>query len=179
MEQNLNQEQKQSQENQERQERLVELNIYKDPDTIDAIINNKIRQFHVKGARSQKNDAWTEDLLELRDYVVFEYLRQGLSKERVAEELHARWDITLSTARKYVRQAIERFCENYPEENKEETRKIFMEKLSKILEMAIESQSKDAALRAMDIFAKTQGYYKENKDITLNGGDNPISFDFS
>ena len=77
-----------------------------------------------------------------------------------------------------MKEAITRFCENYPED-KEKQRKVFMEKLNSILEMAIESQSKEAALKAMDIFAKTQGYYKENQNITLNGGENPIQFDFS
>ena len=94
------------------------VNIYSTPEEIDAVIKSRISQFSKKGG-GQKNDLvkWTEEELELRDAVVIDYLNSNcLSREKTAQAIADRWDVSIGTARKYVKEAVVRFCKNAVEE---------------------------------------------------------------
>lgn len=155
------------------------VNIFSTPEQIDAVITSRISQFSRKGG-GQKNDLvkWTDEEIELRDAVIIDYLTADcLSREKTAQQISSRWNITMATARKYVKEAVIHFCDNVVEENEEIRKKMFDEKLQSILQDAIDAKDRQSSLRALDIYAKTTGMYKDKTDVnlTVDGG---ISFDF-
>ena len=155
------------------------VNIYSSQEEIDAVIKSRIAQFSKKGG-GQKNDLvkWTEEELELRDAVVIDYLNSNcLSREKTAQAIADRWDISLCTARKYVKEAVIRFCKNVVEYTEEERKKMFEDKILSILQDAIDSKDRQSSLRAMDLLNKMNGMYKEQNDVNLTV-DGSISFDF-
>lgn len=158
---------------------LTKVNIFSTPEMIDAVIKSKLAQFSTKGG-SQKNSLvkWTEEELELRDAVILDYITSnGLSREKTAQQISDRWDITMATARKYVQQAIVRFCDNVVEESEEVRKKIFEERLHAIYEDAINSKDRQSSLKAIDILNKMNGMYKDKSDVNLTV-DGSITFDF-
>ena len=153
------------------------ITVFDDAQKIDAIINTKLRQFPRKGSKTYaKNVGWTEEELELIYCVIWDYIiKGGLSREQTAQQLYSRWDISLSTARRYVVECIKRFSKNFPEDDLATIRQMFIQRCEGILEMAIADNNKDSALKALDLIGKTTGLYKETKDINVDG---TITFDF-
>lgn len=160
-------------------ETLNKIDIFSSPEHIDAVIKSRIAQFSRKGG-GQKNCLikWTDEELELRDAVIIDYLTVDcLSREKTAQQIASRWDISVKTARKYLADAITRFCTNAVEENEEVRKKLFEEKLLAILQEAVEAKDRQSSLRAMDIFAKVNSMYKDKSDVNLTVDGN-ITFDF-
>lgn len=155
------------------------ISIFDRPEQIDAVIKSKLAQFPVKGGKApSKKVSWTEEELSLMDYVIWSYITEdGLSREATAAQIHDRWGIALSTARKYITESIKRAAARFPAEDIEEKRTRFLERCEAILQKAIEDGQKDTALRALDTYAKAAGLYKETKDINIDG-KTTISFDF-
>ena len=156
------------------------VNIFSRPEEIDALINSRLEQFPRKGGRScSKHVSWSDEEISIIDSVIWDYIStQGLSREATAQQLHSRWDISLSTARKYITDSIKRMASTYTEEDQEEQRRVWLERCEAILQDAIETKDKQSALRALDLMGKTLGLYKETKDINVDG-DNTIHFEFS
>ena len=155
------------------------VNIFSKPEEIDAIIKSRLSLFSHKGG-SQKNSMvkWTEEELELRDAVIIDYLTaNGLSREQTARQISDRWDINMSTARRYVVEAVKRFCDNVVEESEPMRKKMFEETVKSILQDAITANDRQSSLKAMDLLAKVKSMYKDKSDVnlTVDGG---ISFDF-
>lgn len=161
----------------EEKRNLRTVNIFSDPKDIDAIILAKLNSIPVRGGK--RPVAWTEEELELRDAVIMEYLtEQGLSKEKTAQQIMNRYDINIMTARRWVKAAVDRFCINYASETREEQRQIWTEMIQQILQDAIDSKSRDSALKALDMLGKSYGLYQQKNDVTIQGGETPIKFDF-
>lgn len=151
--------------------------VFDEPEKIDAIINTRLQQFTTKGGHNTKN-VWPDEEIELRDAVILQYItEQGLSRLKTAQQIMERWDISLSTAKKWVKEAIDRFCNSFDETDKEKLKKMFVERIETILQSAIDDNSRDSALKALDLYGKTFGFFKDNKEINLNAEGN-ISFDF-
>lgn len=161
-------------------EKKEKVNIFSSPEEIDSLINSRLKQFPRKGGRScSKHVSWSDEELSIIDSVIWDYIStQGLSREATAQQLHSRWDISLSTARKYITDSIKRMASTYTEEDQEEVRRVWLERCESILQSAIESRDKQSALKALDLMGKTLGLYKETKDINVDG-DNTIHFEFS
>lgn len=156
------------------------ISIFDRPEQIDAIINAKLAQMPRKNGKcNSKANAWSKDEMELRNAVIMQYIcEQGLSKERTAQQISNRWDITLETARNYVRKAVNDFASTYSEESQENNRKMWLERCEQILQDAIDSRDKQSALKALDLMGKSLGLYSEKKDISVDA-DVDIKFDFS
>ena len=156
------------------------INIFSNPDEIDALINSRLQQFPRKGGKtSSRNVSWSESELQIIDSVILDYIaKQGLSREATAQQIYSRWDISLSTARKWITDSIKRIANTYSQEEQEEVRRVWLERCESILQECLESKDKQNALKALDLMAKSLGLYKENKDINLDV-DGGISFDFS
>lgn len=155
------------------------INSFSDPDKIDAVIKSRLAQFSTKGG-TQKNSfvKWTDEEIELRDSVIIDYLTvECLSREQTARQISERWDVTMATARKYVKDAVIHFCDNVVEESEEIHRKIFEEKLQSILQDAVDAKDRQSSLKALDILAKSRGMYREKADVNL-AVDGNIKFDF-
>lgn len=155
------------------------LTIFDEPEKVDAMVNTRLKQFPAKGGRHpSRNVGWSDEELEIMDGVIWDYLTtQGLSREQTAKQLHSRWDITIGTARTYITDAIKRMAKHFPDDDMETKREMFLERCQSILQDAIDSGQKSEALKALDIYAKASGFYKEQKDINLTG-ENTIHFDF-
>ena len=156
------------------------INIFSNPDEIDALINSRLQQFPRKGGKtSSRNVSWSEAELQIIDSVILDYIaKQGLSREATAQQLYFRWDISLSTARKWITDSIKRIANTYSEEEQEEVRRVWLERCESILQSCLETRDKQNALKALDLMAKSLGLYKETKDVNLDV-DGGISFDFS
>lgn len=151
------------------------------PDEVDAIIMARIHSFSnskltLPGVPKTASK-WTEDEKELRDSVILAYMTEhGLSQYRTAQQLAERWQLSVAQAREYVRIAIKNLNERYKDTN-EELYNVWKEKLENIVAEALESGSRDAALKALDMLGKSLGFYQ--KDLTVTQEDNAIQFKFS
>lgn len=156
------------------------INIFSSPEEIDSLINSRLKQFPRKGGRScSKHVSWSEAEIQIIDEVIWDYIaKQGLSREACAQQIHYRWDISLSTARKWITDSIKRIADTYTKEEQEEVRRVWLERCESILQDAISTRDTQNALKALDLMAKSLGLYKETKDINVDG-DNTIHFDFS
>lgn len=160
-------------------EKKEKVNIFSEPEKVDAIIKSRLAQFSTKGG-TQKNSLvkWTEAELELRDAVIMDYLTvNGLSRERTAQQIADRWDVTMQSARNYVRDAITRFAKNYVEIDEATRKKLFEEKLQSIYEDAVSAKDRQSSLRAIDILNKMNGMYTDKSDVNVNV-DGKITFEF-
>ena len=160
-------------------EQKDKVNIFSEPEKVDAIIKSRLAQFSTKGG-TQKNSLvkWTDAELELRDAVVMDYLTvNGLSRERTAQQLADRWDISMQSARNYVKDAITRFAKNYVEIDEATRKKILEEKLQSIYEDAVTAKDRQSSLKAIDILNKMNGMYTDKSDVNLSV-DGKITFDF-
>ena len=156
------------------------INIFSSPEEIDSLINSRLKQFPRKGGRScSKHVSWSEAEIQIIDSVIWDYMaKQGLSREACAQQIYSRWDISLSTARKWITDSIKRIANTYSEEEQEEVRRVWLERCESILQECIETRDKQNALKALDLMGKSLGLYKESKDVNLDV-DGGISFDFS
>ena len=156
------------------------INIFSNPEEIDSLINSRLKQFPRKGGKScSKHVSWSEAEIQIIDSVIWDYMaKQGLSREATAQQIYSRWDISLSTARKWITDSIKRIANTYSEEEQEEVRRVWLERCEAILQDAISTRDTQSALKALDLMAKSLGLYKETKDINVDG-DNTIHFEFS
>ena len=160
-------------------EKKEKVNIFSDPEKVDAIIKSRLAQFSTKGG-TQKNSLvkWTEAELELRDAVIMDYLTvNGLSRERTAQQIADRWDVSMQSARNYVKDAITRFAKNYVEIDEATRKKLFDERLQSIYEDAVSAKDRQSSLRAIDILNKMNGMYTDKSDVNVNV-DGKITFEF-
>lgn len=155
------------------------ISIFDRPENIDAIINAKLALMPATGGKGNpQKSAWTKEELELRNAVIMQYIcEQGLSKDRTAHQLTARWNIALNTARKWVKTAIDDFASTYAEESQEKNRKLWLERCEQILQDAIDTRDKGNALKALDLIGKSMGLFTEKKEVQVEG-DIDIKFDF-
>jgi len=151
-----------------------------EPEKIDAIINTRLKQFPAKGGTvPSKQVGWTEEEYEMMDAVIWDYMmNKGYSREDTAQAIQNRWDITISTARKYITDSIKRFYNNFPEETLEERRKKFIQRCEAIFKDAITDNQKQTAIKALEQIGKASGIFQEQKDINLTG-ENTIHFEFN
>lgn len=158
---------------------MEKVNIFSNPEEIDAVIKSKLAQFSTKGGK-QKNSLvkWTDEEIELRDAVIIDYITtNGLSREKTAQQISSRWDISMVTARKYVAEAIKHFCDNVVEESEAVRKKLFEEKLQSIYEDAVTAKDRQSSLRAIDILNRMNGMYTDKSDVNLSV-DGKITFEF-
>ena len=160
-------------------EKKEKVNIFSDPEKVDAIIKSRLAQFSTKGGKKKNSLVkWTEAELELRDAVIMDYLTvNGLSRERTAQQIADRWDVSMQSARNYVRDAITRFAKNYVEIDEATRKKLFEEKLQSIYEDAVSAKDRQSSLRAIDILNKMNGMYTDKSDVNVNV-DGKITFEF-
>ena len=155
------------------------ISIFDRPEQIDAVINAKLANMPQTGGKANsKANAWTKEEMELRNAVIMQYIaEQGLSRERAAQQITNRWNITLGTARNWVARAIDDFTKSYSEEDQEKNRRLWLERCEQVLQDAIDTRDKANALKALDLIGRSMGLFTEKKDIKLDG-DIDIKFDF-
>lgn len=155
------------------------ITVFDRPEQIDAVINTKLANMPQTGGKSNSiKNAWKPEEMELRNAVIMQYIaEQGLSRERTAQQITNRWNITLGTARNWVAKAISDFASSYAEEDQEKNRKLWLERCEQILQDAIDTRDKANALKALDLIGKSMGLFTEKKEVQVDG-DIDIKFDF-
>ena len=153
--------------------------IFDDPDVIDTFIKTKLSTFTRYGGKNNgKVNFWTDAELELRNAVVLDYVgKKGYSREQTARELSRRWGINMTTARKYIKDAIDALVENYKDVGQKEMMSTYKERIETILAEALEEGNKKVALQAIDMLNKMGGNYTERKDLNISG-EQTINFGF-
>lgn len=145
-----------------------------DPKVIDDIIRARIESHRNNVASKSGN--WTPEETLLRHTVVIDYLRQGLSKKRIAEELCLRWGCSMTSGMNYIKYALNYLSEiNKDNVDIEQAKAVQLERAQGILESAVERGMYDSALRALDQINKLNGLYTDKAQIDLSG---EIKFDF-
>ena len=152
--------------------------LIEDETKVDAIIRNRLQTFPRRGGKgAPKNLSWLPEELEVRDALIMDYLgRRCCTREYVVGELSTRYDIAPDTVRVWIREALQR-CVEKGKISEEQQREDFLNKVSGILQSAIDDGEKKTALRAIDILAKTFGFYSSTKDINIST-DGSIKLDF-
>lgn len=144
------------------------VNIYSDPKLIDGLMKSHL---------DPKKSPWKPSDIELRSMVIFDYLRQGLSREMVAEQLEDRWGYPIKTTRGWVNQAIRDLVKLTKHATQEEIRSNLTEVVNAILSEAIEDKSKDVALKAVELIGKLTGTLSAKTEVNLTGSQT-IKFEF-
>lgn len=152
--------------------------LIEDETKVDAIIRNRLQTFPARGGKSNvKAQRWLPEELEVRDALILDYLgRRCCTREYVVGELSTRYNVAPDTVRLWIREALQRCVEN-GKISEEQQREDFLNKVSSILQSAIDNGEKKTALRAIDILAKTFGFYSSTKDINIST-DGSIKLDF-
>lgn len=153
---------------------IADSQIYKmmTSDEIDAMIRQKVKDVGRMGGGKK----WYDYEVKYRNEVILGYLGQGLSKRRVCEECADRWQISLKTAYKWAKIALESLTEDN-EEFKQKIMDIQFERLSYISEAAVQNGDYTTALKAYDQLHKLMGLYSEKKEIDVK--NDVIKFDFN
>lgn len=133
---------------------------YLPPDKIDDII---------KGHK--KRQPWKESEISLRRLVIIDLVGQGLSYRRLIEELMNRWELSKTTCEEFYYDAMSAVKED-AKAAVPFLRETINERLENTMEEAKENGDRQNFLKALDMFSKINGCYKEDtdkdKDITIH-----------
>lgn len=154
------------------------ITIKDEPEVIDGFIRNRINQAPIKGGKMGRrcpDNTWSDYELELRNAVIYDLITK-MSRENVAREIMSRWDVSMSTARRYVTYALKCLVDIYKEENEEEVKQYYKTRIEEIMKNALEAGNNKVALSAIEMLNKMNGFYSEKKEINLNDGQ--INFNF-
>lgn len=146
---------------------------FKEPETIDAAIIAHINSMPRKGGQNTHSQKWDDELLEIRNMVIYDYIRQGLSYRRTTEEIANRWNVTIQSAQKYYKEAMNALVVDN-EDIIDEARKTAIERLTGIIEACYDRGLYDQALKAQDQLNKINALYTEKKEVEVTG----LKFDF-
>lgn len=147
---------------------------YKNTDDLDAYICSFI-QGRGRKKRGPRDKVWTPEAIILRNMVIHDYIRQGLSKIRIMEQIMDRWKISQVIAYDYINRALEDLAGCNKEEVAEEARVKALERLEFIMSEALDRNNLDAYLKANEQFNKISGLYTEKKEVAVK---NEIVFNF-
>lgn len=155
---------------------LTDLAQFTDEQIIDAIMKKRINTFTSRGGRAnQKKNGWQENELKLRDTVVMDLLcRKCMPRNKIVNQLMARWDISTDTANRYISEAIHRFEGTYGADE-EANRKLFLQSCSELLEEVKDKKKYDQIIKTLDLIGKSGGLYSTKQNVSLDGN---ITFTF-
>lgn len=155
---------------------LTDLAQFTDEQIIDAIMKKRINTFTSRGGRAnQKKNGWQENELKLRDTVVMDLLcRKCMPRNKVANQIAVRWDISPVTADRYISEAIHRFEGTYGADE-EANRKLFLQSCSELLEEVKDKKKYDQIIKTLDLIGKSGGLYSTKQKVSLDGN---ITFTF-
>lgn len=155
-----------------------------EPEVIDNIILNRLNDIKNalgKGESGEKSGTplskvkWTEDEIDLRNMVIIDYIRQGLSRKRVVEEICNRWNVATKAGLKFYSEALKYLSEINKADDLEDIKNRQIERLEGVVESALDRGNYQDATRALDLVNKLNGLYTEKANITVDG---EIKFEF-
>ena len=138
---------------------------------LDGLVKSRIRE--AKAHHGKIHRQWDDLAVEARNIIIYDYLRKGLSRQRVIEEIEKRWGVKYDSASDYYKKAIE----SLNDENAgivDGARKVATERLNSIIEEAIKNKKYDSAIRSQDLLNKINGLYIDKQQVEVTG----IKFDF-
>lgn len=112
--------------------------------------------------------------VKLRVLYTLELIRKGYSNTKILDELYSKYNISHSTAYKYIHKAIK-----YIDDNKTDISNYIIakqnERLEEVLKKAVEAKNFKSALMAIDLINKLNQLYKDKVEVTST---EPIVIDF-
>lgn len=141
------------------------------PEEIDNFVKSKLEVIASKNFRNAK---WKENEILIRDSVIIDYIRQGLSQKRVKEEIMDRWGISLATAQRWYQSAMNTIVEDSKDSIKV-ARETLLMRLEGVAEAAFNNGDLSNTLKSYDLIAKISGVYTEKKEVEFK---NNLKFDF-
>lgn len=144
-----------------------------DEETVDGIVKSRIEAWK-KG--SGKGKKWPDEDLIVRRQAILTLLRNGYSRSRIVEELTRRWEITETTAKTYIKDAILALGATNAD-FMDHVREVETERLEVMLEEAIKSGDRRTALSCLEMLNKIGGLYGGKIGVDMQvAGD--MRFDF-
>ena len=107
---------------------------------------------------------WDEQSILARRTIVIDYIKQGLAKYRVVQELMKRWGLCKGSANTYFNDALNYLKEEIADVNKYNY-EIALSRLESIVEDSLSNNNRKDAMAAMDMINKIQGLYKEKIEV--------------
>lgn len=140
-----------------------------EPDRADAFMRMVIQKHKdaskMQGVQRSKRK-WTQDELDVRNQVIWDYIAQGLSPVKVKENIAHRWGISLRTADNYFAEALDDLTQ-HTEGAREHYFKLQVTRLEGIVQEAMEhNQYKEAAM-ATEQLSKLYGLYAPQTQINI------------
>ena len=158
-------------------EKLCDEYHFLEPELADKMIRERIDKARPDGrvkGDGQSLTTWKPIELEVRNQVILDLYRQGLSDRRVREEIMNRWGVKPQTAKKYIEAALDTLIEDreqYIQYNRQKAE----ERMLGIMEECLEKGNYRDALKASDQLHKVQGIYTENQNVQIEGD---LTFEF-
>lgn len=152
---------------------LTDFAQFTDDEIIDGVMKKRINTFTSRGGkRNQKDTGWQPNELKLRDTVIMDLLcRKCMPRNKIINQLMARWDISSVTASRYITEAIRRFEGTYGADE-EENRKLFLQSCSELLEEVKDKKKYDQIIKTLDLIGKSGGLYSSKQNVSLDGNIN-------
>lgn len=136
---------------------------YLEPNEIDAYIKNRIRAL-AKGPSAKSK--WTDEEIQLRNQVIWDYVAQGLSSRRIKEHLQDRWGIGKTAARDYYVRAMKELTKE-SDDVRVHARGMMEERLLAVVENAMDNHQYKEACMALDQLNKIYGLYNTSQQIEI------------
>ena len=140
-----------------------------DPDRADAYMRMTIQK-HKEATRTQGAQRnlrkWTQDELDVRNQVIWDYISQGLSPVKVKENIAHRWGITMVTAGEYFKAAVEDLSK-HTDEAREHYFNIQVARLEGIVQEAMDHHQYKEAAMATEQLSKLYGLYQPQTQINI------------
>lgn len=127
-------------------------------------IDNAVKKW--KGL-TKKEKGTQQFVIQLRNYVIYQYIAQGLTLMEINRQIQARWEIGYHGALNYIHHAMEELKPAF-EEEKKNAFEIQANRITTILQSAIESNDNGTALRATEQLNKLYGLYSDKVEIASN-----------
>ena len=141
-------------------------------DVLENLVINFINSYPRKGGNDTRG-SWKDEVLEARNMLVINKVRNGFSRQRIKEYIMQNWGVSHFAADKYYKEAIESL-EIESDAVKNAARKIAVERLNDIITRARERGNTDSELKALEQLNKINGLYSEKKEVEITG----LQFDF-
>lgn len=145
----------------------------KNREAMEAAVLAHINSMPIRGGKNTRNQAWNDELLDARNYLVYEMIVNGLSRAMCVKEIKSRFGVGTPTAEKYYTEALNSLIVDNGE-IVDEARKVAIERLQDIYQDCKRRHIYGMALSAQDQLNKINGLYTDKKQIEVTG----IKFDF-
>ena len=140
-----------------------------DPDRADAYIRmciQKHKEATCTQGKARESRKWTQDELDVRNQVIWDYIAQGVQPVRIVENIAHRWGISMRSAYKFWHEALDDLSAN-TDEAREHYFHIQVARLEGIVQEAMDHHQYKEAAMATEQLSKLYGLYAPQTQINI------------